>query len=871
MQVSSSTQGLRRVWYKLVSAANGEAYKGVDVDGVTISTDALVLDFSDAVYTRNSPLLDRIGRLQLQVYGTESSFTKRNMIVPKIEPLHPASLIGSFGETHTNPMIVVVPCDLLPAVPESLSSSKEYYLYLSDENDIHRTQNSEVYLYADSARRIRADAEAQGFTDALWQRFKDGRDSKVFNALCVPSGTGKTQLAFALPEEQCTCIYLNMSLATPNEANRQPVYKAFTGYMVKFIEWLKEDYGRDNASGLRIYGFLKAVMKLLMKHPELRLPVDLSRLGISSEPQPGFEEEVIDLSHTNAIQSELVKLMAKSGRQLVIFIDEFAVSSFVNQEQLAFLRRNLMEIGACVIVASTDSGALNMLNTAAATGSSRGSDGPWVNLCTQLPKYVPTPQFREKIDICENTAVKTILELCMRSRPLFANAIATKVEEYLVRSTDQSFPDILEFLEDMRKELVDVLRTKKGASSHDGCYGYVMAILLAGGALMSGDEDYMRLFGNLSTQSWAYLVDDRAVLEMTGPSPSEAERKRLRKGSSLGGDDRFMRLSIRKTEPTSLFLWRENGISGLQDTLYLRGSNGERFKFSCTTFFPDPSDDFLLYLMLAGSEKQPGLYVSGNTGLLVRISVAKLLQLVFEWNTKLPPSVNDIAPSFGYHEALVCSAFFLACNAGSLHGCTLEELVTRLVSELIAPRMSHYPELGIVEKIPLDGDFIARFAFPFDTELPHIVYEALNAVQLSRPAKEQSVDAATYRPDCAGKICYQVLVEAKSTTKRGYVKERIQMALERQDSNAKVSFIVVDKNPDKDIRFQIDKTPVLNRSEKDGRKWALGEPLDARVFSVEVDESHKVFLRAIDGKSEGASAKHLIFVICLAEISLRFK
>jgi hypothetical protein len=213
----------------------------------------------------------------------------------------------------------------------------------------------------------------------------------------------------------------------------------------------------------------------------------------------------------------------------------------------------------------------------------------------------------------------------------------------------------------------------------------------------------------------------------------------------------------------------------------------------------------------------------------------------------------------------------VACNAGSLHGCSLEELVTRFVSELIAPRTSHYPELGIVEKIPFDGDFIARFAFPFDTELPQMVYEALNAVQLTRPAKDQSVDAAAYRPDRSGKICYQVFVEAKSTTKRGYVKERIQMAVGRQDSNAKVSFIVVDKNPDKDLRFQIDRIPVLNRSEKHGRKWALGEPLDARVFSVEVDESHKVVLRAIDGKSQGASAEHLIFVICLTEISRRFR
>ena len=60
--------------------------------------------------------------------------------------------------------------------------------------------------------------------------------------------------------------------------------------------------------------------------------------------------------------------------------------------------------------------------------------------------------------------------------------------------------------------------------------------------------------------------------------------------------------------------------------------------------------------------------------------------------------------------------------------------------------------------------------FPFDPELPNIVFIASNAVQLSLPAKEQSVDAVVYIRDCLGTICYQVLAEAKSTTKRGYVK-----------------------------------------------------------------------------------------------------
>ena len=331
-----------------------------------------------------------------------------------------------------------------------------------------------------------------------------------------------------------------------------------------------------------------------------------------------------------------------------------------------------------------------------------------------------------------------------------------------------------------------------------------------------------------------------------------------------------MRLSIRSTKPTSLHLWRQVGTSENHDDLYFP-SGGRRIIFSCITFFPDPNEDFLLYLMLAGIRNQPGLYVTTQKQLFDRISMAKLLEMVFRNTPKLPSSVNDIAPSFAYHEALVCASFFSACNAGSLRGCTLEELVARFVSELITTPKTNFRKLTLVDKVPLKGDFFAQFVFPFDTELPREVYEALNASQLSRPAKEQSVDAVTFRPDGTGTNRFQVLVEAKSTTKSEYVRTRIKEALERQDSHAKVSFIVVDKVAFNDLAFTPEQFQVLDRSKKEGKKWAKGEHLDARVFFVDIGERNEIILQAIDGKPREATAERVIFVISRTHIDSKSK
>ena len=73
-----------------------------------------------------------------------------------------------------------------------------------------------------------------------------------------------------------------------------------------------------------------------------------------------------------------------------------------------------------------------------------------------------------------------------------------------------------------------------------------------------------------------------------------------------------------------------------------------------------------------------------------------------------------------------------------------------------------------------------------------------------------------------------------------------------------MSLIVVDQNPDQDFRFE---------SEKGGREWTKAEGSDARRFFVEIAESQKVVLRAIDDKPAGMIANNVIFSVGRTKIS----
>ena len=437
-----------------------------------------------------------------------------------------------------------------------------------------------------------------------------------------------------------------------------------------------------------------------------------------------------------------------------------------------------------------------------------------MNVCTQLPDFVADKTIRDAVDNHQDEKIKMLLRLCLRSRPLFAGAVADAVKEFALKKLASSKEEVLAFVEGIREKVMEVRSQKRGCYSKEGCYGYIAAMLTAG------------------------LLEEAPV-------------------------------SINKV-PSFIRLIRKAGTSDRDAKLFLETDLS--YEFRALTFFPNPQNDFLLYLGLAGSCKYPGLiYRDVNLGFDKRISAAKLVNDIFpNHRPRVPGSANVKMPEFSLHEMVVCAAFMTACNSGALSGMTLEELVTRFVAELINSHDQDHVKLKTVAEIAWaeSTSFRGQFMWPYDTEMPTEIDELLNTVHATRPANSLQFDAATYKRSGDSRKGFKVLVEAKSTLNRSGVRNAVEAALARQDSKAKVGFIVIDHSV-KDLEDfrNLDNFRVLNREQRDGNSWKEGGSLGkARFFNVKIDSSKQVVLEPKDGKT-ARSATRLIFLISVDDIN----
>ena len=128
------------------------------------------------------------------------------------------------------------------------------------------------------------------------------------------------------------------------------------------METLPEDFGVSLISSVAIkgnlklwlYGFVKALMELLLQCPEeLDLPADLSRIEIRSRSAAHTAHSSIRLVPTDVEDAKVsVKdYENKLKRRVVFFLDEFTAidGRSDHQERLAFLRRKLMDLSCCGI------------------------------------------------------------------------------------------------------------------------------------------------------------------------------------------------------------------------------------------------------------------------------------------------------------------------------------------------------------------------------------------------------------------------------------------------------------------------------------------------------------------------------------------
>ncbi|MFN7883395.1 MAG: hypothetical protein ACK5PF_10340 [bacterium] len=91
------------VWFLLLDAATGLPYKGSSADKVSVSSSADVADFRKAVQAENASILTGITSSQLLVYKNKAAFEEEK------EVLEEDSLIGDFGTSKKEALIVVVP------------------------------------------------------------------------------------------------------------------------------------------------------------------------------------------------------------------------------------------------------------------------------------------------------------------------------------------------------------------------------------------------------------------------------------------------------------------------------------------------------------------------------------------------------------------------------------------------------------------------------------------------------------------------------------------------------------------------------------------------------------------------------------------
>ncbi|KAI9321163.1 hypothetical protein BDR26DRAFT_883578, partial [Obelidium mucronatum] len=93
----------QKVWYYLTDE-EGKAYQGVGADTVSISSEADVVDFRDAVYQENKAGLSGVSAVSLKVYSSREDITDST----KGPLVFDVSLKG-MGKGRTTALYVVVP------------------------------------------------------------------------------------------------------------------------------------------------------------------------------------------------------------------------------------------------------------------------------------------------------------------------------------------------------------------------------------------------------------------------------------------------------------------------------------------------------------------------------------------------------------------------------------------------------------------------------------------------------------------------------------------------------------------------------------------------------------------------------------------
>ncbi len=412
---------------------------------------------------------------------------------------------------------------------------------------------------------------------------------------------------------------------------------------------------------------------------------------------------------------------------------------------------------------------------------------------------------------------------------------------------------MIELLEQMRDILVQVSQTKRKLFDVEGCFGNVMALLTAGYTCLSSEDRVNDLLAHQCTGNWAFLVNEHAL---------RASIERNSMGGAYVDPNLEETHQLYEVTPSCekdfcQVLQRVRIGTGDNEKLIFK-LNGNSMKFVCSTYFPRPVDDFLLYFILAGNPRNPGLRLITESKVYTQKSVSSLIAEVFARLRKDVASPDALVVNWLRVEWRVAVSFILALNSGPLSGISLESLLKRVLEELI--ESDNFVELQQCNEIVWDGEFTGKFVFPVGCQMPLYVHTELGTREYLRPGNKFSCDAAVVErfklPTGEEKIRAVNIVEVKSIANDSMESEVIQDALKCKDSNAKVSFVVVEKSVGSKYPFKI----------------AKGPPLDDVIFCYVYLEGKRVKLKPIDGQPLPTAKSHykpkrLVFLISIEDIN----
>jgi hypothetical protein len=180
----AETSRPRLIWYLLVDSSTGQLYKATTASSVVLPSDFVIDQFRDAVKAK----WDEPGYLQnipagvLLVFKNKAAYDNRNAKDDKKEePLEEDSLIGDWGMSKKEALIVVVPVGISVSEREATRKdvSKKLYEELTKpfprEPDIHELYN---FLSADPLVQIplipsRSDVVTKYFFESEMEKFRN--------------------------------------------------------------------------------------------------------------------------------------------------------------------------------------------------------------------------------------------------------------------------------------------------------------------------------------------------------------------------------------------------------------------------------------------------------------------------------------------------------------------------------------------------------------------------------------------------------------------------------------------------------------------------------------------------------------------------